>query len=126
VRGAIRNFFETKTPYRCDEADDGLSAIQTAEENHCELVVLDLGMPNLSGVETASILRSRLPRVKIVGFSALVRDAETRDQLLATKNFDAVLSKLDGLERLAETVQALLPDQIKARFTNSSLNQQRE
>ena len=83
-------------------------------------------MPNLSGVETASILRSRLPRVKIVGFSALVRDAETRDQLLATKNFDAVLSKLDGLERLAETVQALLPDQIKARFTNSSLNQQRE
>jgi len=38
VRGAIRNFFETKTHYRCDEANDGLSGIRTAEENHCELV----------------------------------------------------------------------------------------
>jgi len=110
VRGAIRNFLETRTPYLCDEADDGSSAIQTAEENHCELVVLDLGMPNLNGVETASILRRRLPQVKIVGFSALIRDAEFRDELLATKNFDVVLSKLDGLERLADAVKALLPD----------------
>src|SRR5215510_4412280 len=61
-------------------------------------------------VATASILRSRLPHVKIVGFSALVRDAEIRDRLLATKNFDAVLSKLDGLDRLAEAVKLLLPD----------------
>jgi len=112
VRGAIRNFFETRTSYRCDEAADGLSAIQTAEENHCELVVLDLAMPNLNGVETASILRSRLPQVKIVGFSALVRDAEIRDKLLATRNFDVVLSKLDGLDRLVEAVKALLPDRV--------------
>jgi len=67
-------------------------------------------MPNLNGVETASILRRRLPQVKIVGFSALIRDAEFRDELLATKNFDVVLSKLDGLERLADAVKALLPD----------------
>jgi len=77
VRGAIRNFFETRTAYGCDEAGDGLSAIQIAEEHHCEMVVLDLSMPNLDGVETASILRSRLPLVKIVGFSALVREART-------------------------------------------------
>jgi CheY-like chemotaxis protein len=67
-------------------------------------------MPNLNGVETASILRRRLPQVKIVGYSALVQDADFRDELLATKNFDAVLSKLDGLDRLAEAVNALLPE----------------
>jgi len=110
VRGAIREFFETRTSYRCDEADDGLSGIQKAEENHCQLVVLDLAMPNLNGVETASILRRRLPHVRIVGFSAHGGDAVLRDELLATKNFDAVLSKLDGLDRLAEAVKALLPD----------------
>ena len=112
MRGAIRHFFETRTPYRCDEADDGLSAIRTVEENHCELVVLDLAMPNMNGVEAASILRSRLPHMKIVGFSALVKDVEFRDQLLATKNFDAVLSKLDGLDRLVEAVKALLPNRV--------------
>ena len=110
MRGAIRNFFETRTPYRCDEADDGLSAIRIAEENNCELVVLDLAMPNLNGVEAASILRDTLPLVKIVGFSGLATDAHFRDELLATKKFDAVLSKVDGLEKLAEVVKALLPD----------------
>jgi DNA-binding NarL/FixJ family response regulator len=109
VRGAIREFFETRTPYRCDEADDGLSAIQTAEKSGCKLVVLDLNMPHLSGVEAASILRRRLPEVKIVGFSALGGD-DVRDELLATNNFDAVLSKRDGLEKLAEVVKALIPD----------------
>jgi CheY-like chemotaxis protein len=95
----------------CIEAEDGLSAIRMAD--NCELVVLDLNMPNMNGVETASILRRTLPQVKIVGFSALVRDAETRDELLATKTFDAVLSKLDGLDRLVEAVKALVPEPAK-------------
>ena len=109
MRGAIRNFFETRTPYRCDEAGDGLSAIQTAEANHCELVVLDLNMPKPNGVETASTLRRKLPQVKIVGFSALATDPDFREKLLASKDFDAVLSKFDGLDILAEAVRALLP-----------------
>ena len=67
-------------------------------------------MPNLNGVDTASILRRRLPHVKIVGFSALARDSDFRETLLATKNFDALLSKFDGLGRLADAVKALLPD----------------
>ena len=110
MRGAIRNFFETRTPYRCDEADDGLSAIRTVQESHCELVVLDLNMPNMNGVEAAAILRRTLPQVKIVGFSILAADASFRDELIASKNFDAVLSKSDGLERLMETVKKLIPD----------------
>jgi hypothetical protein len=67
-------------------------------------------MPNLSGVETASILRGRLPEVKIIGYSVLTRDRDFKDKLLATKNFDAVLSKFDGLDRLAKAVKALLPE----------------
>ena len=110
VRGAIRNFFETRTPYRCDEAGDGLSAIKHAKEFRCELVVLDLNMPGLNGVETATILRRTLPQVKIVGFSALVGDTDFRDELLATRNFDAVLSKCEGLQRLKEAVENLIPE----------------
>ena len=111
VRGAIRQFFETRTSYRvCDEADDGLSAIQKAEDSRCDLILLDLSMPNLSGVEAATILRRTLPEAKIVGFSALRGDADLRGELIASGNFDAVLSKLDGLEKLAEAVKALLPN----------------
>lgn len=112
MRGAIRNFLETTTLYRCDEADDGLSAIRKAEESYCELVILDLAMPNLNGVQAASILRHKLPKMKIVGFSALAGDADFRDKLLGTKDFDAVLSKIDGLKKLVETVKALIPEPI--------------
>jgi len=108
VRGAIRTFLETSTGYRCNEAEDGLSAIRMAE--NCELVVLDLGMPNMNGVEAASILRRTMPQVKIVGFSGLVGDSEFANELLATKNFDAVISKFDGLHRLSEIVRALVPE----------------
>ena len=111
MRGAIRNFFNTSTPYRCCEgADDGFSAIQKAKERHCDLVLLDLSMPNLNGVETASILRRTSPQVKIVVFLVLAGDADFRDQLLVTKEFDAVLSKFDGLERLTEVVKGLMLD----------------
>ena len=66
-------------------------------------------MPKPNGVETASTLRKKLPHVKIVGFSALASDPDFREKLLASKDFDAVLSKFDGLDRLAEAVTALLP-----------------
>jgi len=48
--------------------------------------------------------------VKIVGFSSYLSDAGIRDALLATNNFDAVVSKSDGLNRLAEVVKALRPE----------------
>jgi len=109
VRGAIRQFFETKTSYRvCNEADDGLSAIQKAEDSRCDLILLDLSMPSLNGVQAATILRRTLPEAKIVGFSALGGDAGLGDELIASRTFDAVLSKFDGLEKLAEAVKALL------------------
>lgn len=109
MRGAIREFLETRTPYRvCDEAGDGLSAIQKAEKSRCDLVLLDLAMPNLDGVETALVLRRTLPHVKIVGFSALAGDDALKDELLATKKFDAVLSKFEGLKKLADAINGLL------------------
>ena len=109
VRGAIRQFLETRTSYRvCDEADDGLSAIQKAQDSRCNLVLLDLNIPNLNGVEAATVLRRTVPEAKIVGFSALRREDDLVGELVATKKFDAVLSKFDGLQKLAEAVNKLL------------------
>lgn len=93
-----------------DDASDGLFGIHKAEQSHCDLVLLDVAMPGLNGIETASILRDRLPQVKIVGFSVLAKEIELRSELLATKQFDVVLSKSDGLEQLVKALKDLLPD----------------
>jgi two-component system nitrate/nitrite response regulator NarL len=36
------------------EVSDGLEAVQSAEELHPDLIVLDIGLPNLNGIEAAS------------------------------------------------------------------------
>ena len=113
MRGAIQHFLETRTSYNLDSAGDGRTAIRIADEGHCDLVLLDVVMPEMNGIETASILRERMPRLKIVGFSMLASDADMRAELLATKQFDAVLSKTDGLDELLKALRALLPDNPK-------------
>ena len=92
MRGAIRQVVQTRTRFRvCDEAGDGHTAIQKATDYRCDLVLLDIGMPQPDGVETAAALRRVLPNTKIVGLSMLSK--EIGEKLVAQEKFDAFLSK---------------------------------
>ena len=108
VRGAICQFIDKATPFKaCCEAGDGVAAVEKARERAPALVVLDLSMPGMNGVEVASVLRGMLPSTRIVGFTTF--DEEFRRSLLESTAFDMILSKHDGLAKLAEVICALLP-----------------
>ena len=107
VRGAIRKSVETSTHFKVCEAENGLEAVQKAKDDCCDLVLLDIAMPHLNGIEAAKTLRASLPYVKLVAFSMLANNL--REELLAANAFDAILSKLDGLAKLVETLNCLLP-----------------
>ena len=108
VHDAICQFIDRATPFKaCCEAGDGVAAIEKAKERAPSLVVLDLSMPGMNGIEAASVLRGMLPGTKIVGFTTF--DEEFRRYLLADTSFDMVLSKHDGFAKLAEAINALLP-----------------
>ena len=112
MRGAIRDFIETTTPYEvCDAVDDSVSAIQKATESHCDLILLHLRALKPDSIETASVLRSKLPRVKIVGFSILPIDLGS--WVCPETGFDAVLANQDGLSKLVETLKALMPEPLR-------------
>src|SRR5260370_36863544 len=92
VRDAICQFIDRATPFKaCCEAGDGVAAIEKAKERAPSLVVLDLGMPEMNGVEAASVLSGMLPGTKIVGFTTC--DKAFHRALLAATSFDMVLSK---------------------------------
>ena len=48
------------------EASDGLEAVTKAAELQPDLVLLDIGMPNLDGIKAAAQIRSVAPEAKIL------------------------------------------------------------
>jgi DNA-binding NarL/FixJ family response regulator len=50
----------------CGEADNGSDAIRMAEELKPEVIIMDLSMPGLNGIEATRAIRKTQPAVKIV------------------------------------------------------------
>ena len=48
------------------EASDGLEAVRKAEELKPDLIVLDIGLPTLTGIEVARQIRKSCPQCKIL------------------------------------------------------------
>ena len=106
-RKVTRLFLESQVGLEvCGEAVDGVDAIEKAKALQPDLVVLDLAMPRMNGVEAASELRAMMPRVPIVLFT-MYDDAVGR-ALAVTAGASRVVSKPDGGWKLIECVQSLL------------------
>lgn len=50
----------------CGEARDGSEALRKARELHPDLILLDISMPGVSGLEAARLLREDVPNAKIL------------------------------------------------------------
>src|SRR5579863_6599434 len=70
IRSALRIFFEQRTELSvCGEAADGMEAIRKAEELHPGLVIMDLSMPNMNGMQAAWAIRQAMPEARIIVFT---------------------------------------------------------
>ena len=58
-RKVIRLFLETKIDLQaCGEAVDGLDAVEKAKALKPDLILLNLVMPRMNGIEAASIIKT--------------------------------------------------------------------
>ena len=106
-RRVTRLFVETQLDLDvCGEAVDGLEGIEKAKALKPDLIILDLAMPRMNGVEAAFQLRTMMPKVPIVLFT-IYDDAVARTAALYM-GVNAVVSKPDGGWRLIECVHRLL------------------
>lgn len=71
VRAAIRSLLhEQKDRFDVHESPDANNAIQKAHAVRPQIILLDLSMPGVSGMDLAKRMRSELPGSKIVVMSA--------------------------------------------------------
>jgi CheY-like chemotaxis protein len=71
VRAVVRHALRLRGGFEVvAEAADGHSAVARAQELQPDVVVLDLGLPDLAGRDVLSLLRSAAPEARVVVFTA--------------------------------------------------------
>ena len=66
VRAGLKLLLETHEGWRvCGEAGDGEDAVQKAFALNPDVVLLDVAMPNLNGIDAAEIIKKYLPSATI-------------------------------------------------------------
>src|ERR1700730_5700740 len=88
------------------EAGEGAEAVQKATELKPDLILLDFSMPNLNGIEAASVLQRMLPDVRIIVFT--IFDEALGPRLSSAVGVDLVVPKSEGLTGLVKAMQRLM------------------
>jgi two-component system, NarL family, response regulator NreC len=65
------------------EAADGQSAVELAEELQPDVLIVDVSMPRMNGVQVTSLVRQRAPDVKVLALTGLTDDLYIRELLRA-------------------------------------------
>ncbi|MFZ0318277.1 MAG: response regulator transcription factor [Candidatus Sulfotelmatobacter sp.] len=67
VRRGVLDILAARSDWQvCGEAKDGTEAIQKAQELLPDVILLDVSMPGLNGLDTARLLRQQLSSSKIL------------------------------------------------------------
>jgi len=94
--------------YEVIEARDGLEGIQLAQDRHPDLILLDMQMPVMDGMEAARLLRSdpRTSGIKIIAVTSFAMKGD-RERILAV-GVDEYMAKPIDTRQLPALIQKLL------------------
>lgn len=106
ARRGIRSLLENHPGWEvCAEAKDGRDAVELAATAKPDVVLLDIGMPNLNGLEAARQISAMLPGAGILILTMHDSDSMVRDVLRAGAR--GFLLKSDAGRDLVAAVEAV-------------------
>jgi CheY-like chemotaxis protein len=87
-------------------AYDGVQAVAKAESLQPDVILMDISLPRLNGIQAASVIRSVAPAAKIVFVSGNT-DPEVRRAALEAGGCDYVIKSLAGRELIGAIQRAM-------------------
>jgi len=124
VREGLRTFLSLQDGIDVvGEAGDGREAVAVAERERPDVVLMDLVMPRLDGVQAMRELRARVPRARVIVLTSFLDD----DRLLPAIRAGAAGYLLKNVEpselaravRAADAGEALIDPAVAARLVDA-------
>ena len=103
-RHLLRTFLELNPNWEvCGEAADGLEAVLRTTELHPDIVLMDLNMPNLNGLEATRRIRLLSPSTRILiltlhelsSLPEIAQDSGARGYVLKSEPFDVLTKAIE-------------------------------
>jgi DNA-binding NarL/FixJ family response regulator len=107
IRQALCSLFSSQEDFDvCGDAENGLEAIEMAQVLLPDLILFDLSMPEMNGIEAACALKRLMPMVPIIVFSEY-GDVFSEREARST-GISAFVSKTEHLSVLLDKARAVL------------------
>jgi DNA-binding NarL/FixJ family response regulator len=135
VRQGVRTLIEAVPDWTiCAEAGGAEDALKAAAETKPDIVVLDISMPNVSGLDLILQLKNSLPKTEILVLTmhdserivAQVLRAGARGYLLKSDGGDKLIEAITALSRHQTYFSASVSETLLQVYLNSNAAQEHE
>lgn len=104
VRATIRRVLE-RADYRVLEAGDGREALEVASSTPCDLVITDINMPEMDGIEVIMTLAEKTPGLPVIAISG--GGKLPKELLLASADLLGAVTTLSKPFEISELLDAV-------------------
>ena len=94
--------------YAVESAGNGRQALERQRERAADLMLVDIFMPEMDGIETIDRIRSHYPRTRIIAMSSGARGMQDYLQVARDIGADATLAKPFAREELLQALRTVL------------------
>jgi DNA-binding NarL/FixJ family response regulator len=107
IRETVRSFLESLPGLEVvGEAENGRVAVQLARDKKPAVVVMDVIMPEMDGIEATRLITTEMPVVKVIAFS--MHWDEGYRETLRQAGASCLVSKDSAFEELIRAIEAVV------------------
>jgi len=107
TRRGVRNLLSSDPEWLvCGEARDGIQAVEQAKQLHPDLIIMDVSMPKMNGVEATKVIRRDVGKSRILMISQ--NDPAVLIRQSVEANAHGCLAKSDLARNLLTSIEKLM------------------